>query len=253
MRPRPDADRRGRGAASAHAGSDRRRSRAAGSTSSSSPAGCSGQCGRTRSRPGIDDPVVCYQGAVVAEPTAAAGCATSRSRSSSPARRSPRSTTRASDSTATSTTSCTSREVTPEARRYADFQHLELHAGRRPARLARRAADEARRRSSDPERARRRRSSAWRRASTGASTSRSRFPISSSSRSPDVTKAAGLDFLAEHLGFTRERTVAFGDGENDVELVDGRATGSPSPTRTSASRRSPTSSAPRSTRRASRR
>jgi hydroxymethylpyrimidine pyrophosphatase-like HAD family hydrolase len=37
--------------------------------------------------------------------------------------------------------------------------------------------------------------------------------------SPHVTKAAGLDFVAEHLGFTRERTVAFGDGENDVELV----------------------------------
>ena len=34
-----------------------------------------------------------------------------------------------------------------------------------------------------------------------------------------VTKGAGLDFLAEHMGFTREQTVAFGDGENDVELV----------------------------------
>jgi hypothetical protein len=29
-----------------------------------------------------------------------------------------------------------------------------------------------------------------------------------------------MSFLAEHLGFARERTVAFGDGENDVELVD---------------------------------
>ena len=35
-----------------------------------------------------------------------------------------------------------------------------------------------------------------------------------------VTKGAGLDFLAEHLGFTRERTVTFGDGENDLELVE---------------------------------
>jgi len=35
-----------------------------------------------------------------------------------------------------------------------------------------------------------------------------------------VTKGAGLDFLAAHLGFTREQTVAFGDGENDIELVD---------------------------------
>ena len=37
---------------------------------------------------------------------------------------------------------------------------------------------------------------------------------------PDVTKAAGLDFLAERMGFTAAETIAFGDGENDVELVD---------------------------------
>jgi len=35
-----------------------------------------------------------------------------------------------------------------------------------------------------------------------------------------VTKGAGLDFLAQHLGFTAEQTIAFGDGENDVELVE---------------------------------
>ena len=38
--------------------------------------------------------------------------------------------------------------------------------------------------------------------------------------SPEVTKASGLEFLSEHLGFTAERTVAFGDGENDVELLE---------------------------------
>jgi Cof subfamily protein (haloacid dehalogenase superfamily) len=38
--------------------------------------------------------------------------------------------------------------------------------------------------------------------------------------SPEVTKAAGLAFLAEHLGFSREQTVALGDGENDVELLE---------------------------------
>ncbi len=37
---------------------------------------------------------------------------------------------------------------------------------------------------------------------------------------PEVTKAAGLAFLAQRLGFRRERTVAFGDGENDVELIE---------------------------------
>ena len=35
-----------------------------------------------------------------------------------------------------------------------------------------------------------------------------------------VSKGSGLDFLAERLGFSRERTVTFGDGENDVELVE---------------------------------
>jgi Cof subfamily protein (haloacid dehalogenase superfamily) len=38
--------------------------------------------------------------------------------------------------------------------------------------------------------------------------------------SPDVSKASGLAFLAEHLGFSQERTVAFGDGENDVPLLE---------------------------------
>src|SRR5436853_2658436 len=37
---------------------------------------------------------------------------------------------------------------------------------------------------------------------------------------PDVNKGAGLTFLAERLGFTPEKTVACGDGENDRELLD---------------------------------
>jgi Cof subfamily protein (haloacid dehalogenase superfamily) len=36
----------------------------------------------------------------------------------------------------------------------------------------------------------------------------------------NVTKASGLGFLAEHLGFSQERTVAFGDGENDIPLLE---------------------------------
>jgi Cof subfamily protein (haloacid dehalogenase superfamily) len=36
---------------------------------------------------------------------------------------------------------------------------------------------------------------------------------------PGVTKGAGLEFLADRMGFTREHTIAFGDGENDVELL----------------------------------
>ena len=34
-----------------------------------------------------------------------------------------------------------------------------------------------------------------------------------------VTKGAGMDFLAAKLGFTKAETIAFGDGENDLELV----------------------------------
>jgi len=37
---------------------------------------------------------------------------------------------------------------------------------------------------------------------------------------PDVTKGSGLEFLSGRVGFTREETVAFGDGENDVELLE---------------------------------
>jgi Cof subfamily protein (haloacid dehalogenase superfamily) len=37
---------------------------------------------------------------------------------------------------------------------------------------------------------------------------------------PGVTKAAGLEFVSERVGFSLERTVACGDGENDVELLE---------------------------------
>jgi Cof subfamily protein (haloacid dehalogenase superfamily) len=36
---------------------------------------------------------------------------------------------------------------------------------------------------------------------------------------PHVSKGTGLQFLADRLGFTPEGTVAFGDGENDFELL----------------------------------
>ncbi|MDX6468783.1 MAG: hypothetical protein QOF75_586 [Gaiellaceae bacterium] len=37
---------------------------------------------------------------------------------------------------------------------------------------------------------------------------------------PDVSKGSGLSFLADRLGFTAAETVAGGDGENDRELLD---------------------------------
>jgi Cof subfamily protein (haloacid dehalogenase superfamily) len=36
---------------------------------------------------------------------------------------------------------------------------------------------------------------------------------------PEVSKSAALEFLAGRLGFARERTVTIGDGENDLDLV----------------------------------
>jgi Cof subfamily protein (haloacid dehalogenase superfamily) len=38
--------------------------------------------------------------------------------------------------------------------------------------------------------------------------------------SPNVSKGVGMAFVAEHVGFAAERTVAFGDGENDLELLE---------------------------------
>jgi hydroxymethylpyrimidine pyrophosphatase-like HAD family hydrolase len=37
---------------------------------------------------------------------------------------------------------------------------------------------------------------------------------------PEVTKGSGLAFVAELLGLALDRIVAFGDGENDVELLE---------------------------------
>jgi Cof subfamily protein (haloacid dehalogenase superfamily) len=109
-------------------------------------------------------------------------------------------------------------EITPEARRYADFQDLELHPvgnllewlDKPPTKLVvigdAEALDGLKRRMLD-------------RFDGRLYISKS-LPFFLEFASPDVTKAAGLGFLAEHLGFTRERTLAFGDGENDIELVD---------------------------------
>jgi Cof subfamily protein (haloacid dehalogenase superfamily) len=37
---------------------------------------------------------------------------------------------------------------------------------------------------------------------------------------PDVSKGAGMQFLANRIGITPAQTVAFGDGENDLELLE---------------------------------
>jgi Cof subfamily protein (haloacid dehalogenase superfamily) len=167
---------------------------------------------------GIEDPVVCYQGAVVAEPVSGRWL-----------RHEPIPLELARETIAAVTEegfglNCYVgdelyvAEITPEARQYADFQDIQLHPvgdllvwlDEPPTKLVV---------IGDPEvlDGLKQRMVARFDGRLYISTS---LPYFLEFASPDVTKAAGLDFVAEHLGFARERTIAFGDGENDIELVD---------------------------------
>jgi Cof subfamily protein (haloacid dehalogenase superfamily) len=167
---------------------------------------------------GLDDPVVCYQGAVVAEPT------TGRWLLHQPI---PLELARETISVLNDAgfgLNCYVgdelyvSEVTPEARRYADFQQLELHPvgnllewiSEPPTKLVV---------IGDPEVLDDLEQRMLSRFDGRLYISKS-LPYFLEFASPEVTKATGLEFLSEHLGFTHERTVAFGDGENDIELVD---------------------------------
>jgi Cof subfamily protein (haloacid dehalogenase superfamily) len=46
------------------------------------------------------------------------------------------------------------------------------------------------------------------------------LPIFLELASPEVSKGSGMEFVADRLAFAAERAVAFGDGENDVELLE---------------------------------
>ena len=108
-------------------------------------------------------------------------------------------------------------EITPGARDYADFQHIELHEvgdilawlREPPTKLVviddPSVLDELEQRMKA-------------RFDDRMYISKS-LPYFLEFAAPGVTKAAGLDFLSQRLGFTPEQTVAFGDGENDIELV----------------------------------
>lgn len=109
-------------------------------------------------------------------------------------------------------------EVTPEARAYADFQHIPLHPvgdlrtwlSQPPTKLV--AVDERTRIDELEQRLKPR--------FAGRLYVSKSLPEFLEFASPDVNKASGLAFLADRLGFSREGTVALGDGENDVELVE---------------------------------
>ncbi|MBA3427498.1 MAG: HAD family hydrolase [Actinobacteria bacterium] len=109
-------------------------------------------------------------------------------------------------------------EVNEYARRYADFQHIPVTPVGRlsdwldapPTKLV--AVDDDRRITELAERFR-----GLFKERLFVSTS---LPIFLELASPNVSKGSGLQFVAERLGFERGRTIAFGDGENDVELLE---------------------------------
>ena len=108
-------------------------------------------------------------------------------------------------------------EVTPEARRYAEFQHLEIHAvgdllawlDHDPTKLVA-VGDPAALDELEAELKPR---------FEGRLFISKSLPYFLEFAHPDVSKGSGLGFVADRLGFGPEETVACGDGENDRELL----------------------------------
>jgi hypothetical protein len=167
---------------------------------------------------GLDEPVVCYQGAVVAEPT------TGRFLRHVPI---PLELAREAIDAVQQrgfTLNCYVDDelyvaaVTEGARAYADFQNLRLHVvgdllgwlERPPTKLVV-VDDPATLDDLKPELLAH---------FDGRLFIAKSLPYFLELASPEVSKGSGMTFVAELLGFTPERTVAFGDGENDFELLD---------------------------------
>jgi len=167
---------------------------------------------------GIVDPVVCYQGAVVADPR------TSRFLLHEPIPlRLAREAIEAVQDEGFGLNCYVDDELyvaeeTPEADRYARFQHIPMHTvgplldwlTKPPTKLVT---------IGDPEQL-----DELERRMKGRFEGRlyisKSLPEFLEFASPKVTKGSGLAWVAEHEGFAAERTVAFGDGENDVELLE---------------------------------
>ncbi len=190
----------------------------------------------------LTDPVVCYQGAVVADP-----------RSGEFLRHIPIPLAQAREAIdavleAGFHLNCYLDDllyvaaVTPEARAYADFQHLEIQpVGDLRTWLDRRAADDVGRglrprvggsaagaRSQSPTKlvavgdphALDELEAELKPRFAGRLFISKSLPYFLEFAHPDVTKGSGLAFVAERLGFRAQETVACGDGENDRELLD---------------------------------
>ena len=167
---------------------------------------------------GLDDPVVCYQGAVVADPT------TGEFLRHVPIPREVALEAIDAVVAAGFHVNCYVddelyvAEVTPEARAYADFQGLEIHAAGPlhewlrddPTKLVAVGDPQALDGLEDVLKPR----------FAGRLFVSKSLPHFLEFAHPDVSKGSGLQFVADRLGFTPAETVACGDGENDRELLD---------------------------------
>jgi Cof subfamily protein (haloacid dehalogenase superfamily) len=167
---------------------------------------------------GLDDPVVCYQGAVVADP------ATGSFLRHVPIPRAVALEAIDAVVAAGFHVNCYVddqlfvAEVTPEARAYADFQGLEIHPvgplhewlRDDPTKLVAVGDPVALDELEDVLKPR----------FSGRLFVSKSLPHFLEFAHPDVSKGSGLQFVADRLGFTSEETVACGDGENDRELLD---------------------------------
>ena len=166
----------------------------------------------------LDDPVICYQGAVVADPV------TGEFLRHVPIPRAVALEAIDAVVVAGFHVNCYVddelyvAEVTPEARAYADFQGLEIHTvgplhdwlHDDPTKLVA-VGDPTALDSLEAELKPRFRGRLF--------VSKS-LPYFLEFAHPDVSKGSGLQFVADRLGFTAAETVACGDGENDRELLD---------------------------------
>jgi len=167
---------------------------------------------------GLDDPVICYQGAVVADPV------TGGFLRHVPIPRAVALEAIDAVVAAGFHVNCYVddllyvAEPTPEAEAYAGFQNLEIHVvGDLHAWLA---ADPTKLVAvGDPDALDRLEAELKPRFAGRLYISKS-LPYFLEFAHPDVSKGAGLQFVADRLGFTPAQTVACGDGENDRELLD---------------------------------
>lgn len=167
---------------------------------------------------GLDDLVVCYQGAIVADPVSGRflrhvtiPLELARETISAVEREGFQLNCYVDDNLYVS-------KMTPEARRYADFQRIPIETvgnlldwlASAPTKLVV---------IGDPE-ALDGLAGRLREQFDGRLYISKSLPFFLELASPEVSKGSGLGFVAEQLGFTAAETVAFGDGENDIELLD---------------------------------